>query len=80
MALDPRLSDPRLLALAALRVKARGPAHRVQWITWAERTDDESRQPPGVTLAVKLSEEEWTATMRVAFGYQMEHGPESHGL
>lgn len=33
MALDPRLSDPRLLALAALRLKARPPGPPMQEVT-----------------------------------------------
>jgi hypothetical protein len=81
MRYDARLASPELLALAGLRLKQRQPASRVNYITWAEHTTDESQQPPGITLPVKLSEEEWTATMRVAFGYQMDTaGDASPGL
>jgi hypothetical protein len=78
--LDPRLADPQLLALAAIRVKQRQASPQVRYITWAEYEWDLDKQPGGITLPVKLTEAEWTKQMQIIFGYAMEHAPESYGL
>ena len=55
VALDPRLADGQPLALAALRLTQRQPAHQVRWIDWADRVEDEAHQPPGLSLPRKMA-------------------------
>ena len=69
MALDPRLADPLLLALAAKRAKQRQLVSQVRWITWEDRIEEEALQPSGLSLPMKAeSPDAWAAQMRLQFG------------